>query len=233
MKITPIAAVLFAIASVVTAAPSRSTSDLVNEEGISHAISCVDRICNDSCGEGQNGKDGMDNKSASGDDMNEDDNKEILGGVVVRFNLAVKLVGMLSSVKVSSSKARSVRDSSLEREGRENITLVGTELLDMQCESPVTAQESMEDIHMATPPPASANFNIEAKAEHGSKTDDIHSSLGTSIESDFGDYRDELEEHVYHSSANGTIVYEADLVTFRLGSLRPQVVKEQDIGLTT
>ncbi|KAG0196723.1 hypothetical protein BGX31_005193, partial [Mortierella sp. GBA43] len=50
----------------------------------------------------------------------------------------------------------------------------------------------MEDIHMASPPPASASFNMEARAEHGTKTDDIYSSLRTSTVSDFGVYSDEL-----------------------------------------
>jgi hypothetical protein len=47
----------------------------------------------------------------------------------------------------------------------------------------------MEDIHMATPSPSSANINTEARAEHGSKVDDIRSSLGTFIVNDFGVYR--------------------------------------------
>lgn len=48
---------------------------------------------------------------------------------------------------------------------------------------------------MATPPSTSANFNTEANVEHASKADDIRSSLGKSTVSDFGVYRDILEEH--------------------------------------
>lgn len=82
-----------------------------------------------------------------------------------------------------------------------------------------TRQETdqvMEDVHMETPP-ASTNVSTdlpsrpqqsEPTAEDTSKANDIRSSLGKSTVTDFGAYRDILEEHVcnHRGSANATMV---------------------------